>query len=81
MSHLQTLIRAAKVRGRVCPKCQALMLLCDITPIGLAAELHKFSCVDCDHVFPPCALAITIAKALAESDSTTHERSCYPLTT
>src|SRR6266487_423949 len=31
-------------------------------------------------VFPPCALAITVAKALAESDSTTHERSCYPLT-
>jgi len=26
------------------------MLLCDITPIGLAAELHKFSCVDCDQV-------------------------------
>jgi hypothetical protein len=26
------------------------MLLCDITPIGLAAELHKFSCVDCDHI-------------------------------
>jgi hypothetical protein len=50
MSHLRTLIRAAKVRGRVCPKCQALMLLCDITPIGLAAELHKFSCVDCDHI-------------------------------
>jgi hypothetical protein len=50
MSDLRTLIRAAKVRGRVCPKCQALMLLCDITPVGLAAEQHKFTCVDCNHV-------------------------------
>jgi hypothetical protein len=50
MSHIRTLIRAAKVRGRVCPKCQALMLLCDITPVGLVAEQHKFTCVDCNHI-------------------------------
>jgi hypothetical protein len=50
MSHLQTLIRAAKIRGRVCPKCQAVMLLCDITPVGSFAEQHKFKCVDCNCV-------------------------------
>ena len=50
MSYLQTLIRAAKIRGRVCPKCQALMLLCRITPVGSFAEQHKFKCVDCNHV-------------------------------
>jgi hypothetical protein len=50
MSHLRTIIRAAKVRGRVCPKCQALMLLCDITPVALAVEQHKFTCVECDHI-------------------------------
>jgi hypothetical protein len=49
MSHLRTLIRAAKIRGRVCPKCQSLMVLCDITPIGPAVEQHKFTCVDCNH--------------------------------
>jgi len=26
------------------------MLLCDITPIGLVAEQHKFICVDCNHI-------------------------------
>jgi hypothetical protein len=26
------------------------MLLCDITPVGLVAEQHKFTCVDCDHI-------------------------------
>jgi hypothetical protein len=50
MSNLRTLIGAAKVRGRTCPKCEALMLLSDITPIGLVAEEHKFTCVDCNHV-------------------------------
>jgi hypothetical protein len=50
MSHLETLIRAARIRGRVCPKCQALTLLCDITPVGSFAEQHKFKCVDCDHI-------------------------------
>jgi hypothetical protein len=49
MSHFRTLIRAATIRGRVCPECQALMLLCDITPVGLVAEQHKFTCVDCNH--------------------------------
>jgi hypothetical protein len=34
----------------MCPKCQALMLLWDITPVGLVAEQHKFTCVDCDHI-------------------------------
>jgi RNase P subunit RPR2 len=50
MSDLRTLIRAAKVKGRTCPKCQALMLLSDITPVGLVAEEHKFTCVDCNHI-------------------------------
>ena len=50
MSDLRTLIRAAKVRGRTCPKCQALMLISDITPVGLATEKHKFTCVDCNHI-------------------------------
>jgi RNase P subunit RPR2 len=50
MSHLQPLIRAAKIRGRVCPKCQELMMLCDITPARLNSEQHTFKCVDCDHV-------------------------------
>jgi hypothetical protein len=26
------------------------MLLCDITPVGLVAEQHKFTCVDCNHI-------------------------------
>jgi RNase P subunit RPR2 len=50
MSPLQSLIRAAKIKGRICPQCQALMLLCDITPVGLVAEQHKFTCVDCNHI-------------------------------
>jgi RNase P subunit RPR2 len=50
MTPLQTLIRAAKIKGRICPQCQALMLLCDITPVGLVAEQHKFTCVDCNHI-------------------------------
>jgi hypothetical protein len=25
------------------------MLLCDITPVGLVTEQHKFTCVDCNH--------------------------------
>jgi RNase P subunit RPR2 len=50
MSDLRTLIRAAKVKGRTCPKCQALMLLSDITPVSLVAEEHKFTCVDCNHI-------------------------------
>jgi len=50
MSQLRTLIRAARIKGRVCPKCQALMMLCDITPARLNFEQHTFKCVDCDHV-------------------------------
>ena len=26
------------------------MLLCDITPVSLFAEQHKFKCVDCDRI-------------------------------
>ncbi len=50
MSQLQTLIRAARIKGRVCPQCQALMMLCDITPARLNTERHTFKCIDCDHV-------------------------------
>ena len=50
MSNLQTLIRGARVRGRICPQCQALMMLCDITPARLNTEQHTFKCIDCDHV-------------------------------
>jgi RNase P subunit RPR2 len=50
MSDLRKLIRAAKVKGRMCPKCQALMLLSDIAAVSLVAEEHKFTCVDCNHI-------------------------------
>jgi hypothetical protein len=50
MSQLQILIRAAKIKGRVCPKCEALMMLCDIKPAPLNFERHIFKCVDCEHI-------------------------------
>jgi hypothetical protein len=50
MSPLQTLIRAARIKGRTCPKCEALMLLFNITTVPLNFEQHAFKCIDCNHV-------------------------------
>ena len=50
MSPLQTLMRAARIKGRTCPKCEALMLLFDITPARLHFEQHAFECIDCNYV-------------------------------
>ena len=50
MSQLRTLVRSAKIRGRICPQCQALMMLSDITPVRPNFEQHTFECVDCGQV-------------------------------